>query len=95
MLNINYIYVYTFFCKIKKYNRVGPGQHYRPRLQPKHGTTFLALASIRSFLRPHGAMDSMVFEVTELDGATMICHINSKMKGYLLVLNVSNCYEVA
>ena len=42
-----------------------------------------------------GAMDSMVFEVAELDGATMICHINSKMKGYLLVLNVSNCYEVA
>jgi hypothetical protein len=42
-----------------------------------------------------GAMDSMVFEVAELDGATMICHSNSKMKGYLLVLNVSNCYEVA
>ena len=42
-----------------------------------------------------GAMDSMVFEVVELDGATMICHTNSKMKGYLLVLNVSNCYEVA
>jgi hypothetical protein len=40
-------------------------------------------------------MDSMVFEVAELDGATMICHTNSKMKGYLLVLNVSNCYEVA
>jgi hypothetical protein len=42
-----------------------------------------------------GAMDSMVFEVAELDGATMICHTNSKIKGYLLVLNVSNCYEVA
>jgi hypothetical protein len=41
------------------------------------------------------AMDYMVFEVAELDGATMICHTNSKMKGYLLVLNVSNCYEVA
>jgi hypothetical protein len=27
-----------------------------------------------------GAMDSMVFEVAELFGATMICHINSKMK---------------
>jgi hypothetical protein len=25
----------------------------------------------------------------------MICHTNSKMKGYLLVLNVSNCYELA
>jgi hypothetical protein len=41
-----------FFCKIKN-NRVGLGQHYRPRLQPKHDTTFFALASIRSFLRQH------------------------------------------
>jgi hypothetical protein len=40
-------------------------------------------------------MDSMVFEVAELDGATMISHTNSKMKCYLLVLTVSNCYEVA
>jgi hypothetical protein len=42
-----------------------------------------------------GAMDSVVFEVAELDGATMICHVNSKIKGYLLVLNVSNCYKIA
>ena len=42
-----------------------------------------------------GAMDSMMFEVAELDGATMIFQTNSKMKGYLLVLNVSNYYEVA
>jgi hypothetical protein len=41
------------------------------------------------------AMDYMVFEVAELDGATMICHTNNKIKGYLLVLNVSNFYEVA
>jgi hypothetical protein len=40
-------------------------------------------------------MDYMVFEVAELDEAAMICHTNNKMKGYLLVLNVSNCYEVA
>jgi hypothetical protein len=40
-------------------------------------------------------MDSMVFKVDELDGATIICHTNSEMKGYLLVLNVNNCYEVA
>jgi hypothetical protein len=33
-----------------------------------------------------------VLEVAELNGATMICHTNTKMKGYLLVLNVSNCY---
>jgi hypothetical protein len=41
-----------------------------------------------------GAMNSMVFKVAELDGATMICHANSKKKGYLLVLNISNWYEV-
>jgi hypothetical protein len=39
-------------------------------------------------------MDSMMFEVAELDGATMIYHTNSKMKGYLLVLNISNCYSL-
>jgi hypothetical protein len=39
-------------------------------------------------------MYSMVFEVVELDGAAMICHTNSKSKCYLLVLKVSNCYEV-
>jgi hypothetical protein len=42
-----------------------------------------------------GAMDFIVFEVAELDVATMICHTNGKMKGYLLFLNVSNCYEIA
>jgi hypothetical protein len=42
-----------------------------------------------------GAMDSIVLEVAELDRATMICHTNNKMEGYLLVLNVSNCYELA
>jgi hypothetical protein len=40
-------------------------------------------------------MDFMVFEVAELDVATMICHTNGKMKCYLLFLNVSNCYEIA
>jgi hypothetical protein len=40
-------------------------------------------------------MDYMVFEVAKLDGTTMICHTNIKMKSYLLVLNVSNCYDVA
>jgi hypothetical protein len=45
-----YICIYVF-CKIK--NIIGSGQHYRPRLQPKHDTSFLALASIRSFLWPH------------------------------------------
>jgi hypothetical protein len=35
-----------------------------------------------------------MFEAAELDGTIMICHANSKSKGNLLVLNVSNCYEV-
>jgi hypothetical protein len=39
-------------------------------------------------------MNSMVFEVVELDGEAMVYHANSKTKDYLLVLNVSNCYEV-
>jgi hypothetical protein len=37
----------------------------------------------------------MMFNVAELDGGKMIYHTNSKMKGYLLVLNVNNCYAVA
>jgi hypothetical protein len=41
-----------------------------------------------------GAVDSMVFKVAEMDGATMICHANSKRKVYLLILNVGNCYKV-
>jgi hypothetical protein len=36
-----------------------------------------------------------MFEVAELDRAAMICHANSKRKSYLLVLNVSNYYEVS
>jgi hypothetical protein len=69
---------------ISNSNHVKPDQqHYGPRLQPKHDTAFLALAIIKSFLEHIVAMNSMVFEVVELDGATMICHTNSKLKGYL------------
>jgi hypothetical protein len=55
VFNIEYkLYVCIYvFLQNKKYNRVGPDQHYGSRLQPKHDTTFLALASIRSFLRTH------------------------------------------
>jgi hypothetical protein len=35
-----YICIYDFFCKIKN-NRVGPSQHYGPRLRPKHRTTLV------------------------------------------------------
>jgi hypothetical protein len=89
-----YICIYVF-CKIKIYNHVGPGQHYGPRLQPSTvGWPWLSQA-LGHFWNHIGAMDYMVFQVAELDGATMICHTNTKIKGYLLVLNVSNCYEVA
>jgi hypothetical protein len=56
---------------------------------------FWLLQALDRFWYYIDAMHSMVFEVAELDGTTMIYHTNSKMKGYLLVLNVSNCYEVA
>jgi hypothetical protein len=62
---------------------------------PSTTRRFLFLQALDRFWDHIGAMDLMVFEVAELDGATMIFHTNNKMKGYLLVLNVSNCYEVA
>jgi hypothetical protein len=55
---------------------------------------FWRLQALGRFWDHIGAMYSIGFEVAELDGATMICHTNSKRKCYLLVLNVSNCYEV-
>jgi hypothetical protein len=36
-----YICIYDFFYKIEN-NRVGPGQHYGPRLRPKHRTTLVS-----------------------------------------------------
>jgi hypothetical protein len=84
-----------FFCKIKDIIVSGQtnttGRGYSPNTTQRSWF----LQALYHFWDYIGAMDSMVFEVAELDGATMICHTNSKMKGYLLVLNVSNCYEVA
>ena len=62
---------------------------------PSTARRFWLLQPLGRFWYHIGAMDSMVFEVAELDGATIICRTNNKMKGYLLVLNVGNCYEVA
>jgi hypothetical protein len=62
---------------------------------PSTAQRSLLLQALGRFWDHIDAMDYMVFEVAELDVAAMICHTNSKMKGYLLVLNVSNCYEVA
>jgi hypothetical protein len=67
------------------------GRGYRPSTTRRSWL----LQALGHFWDHIGAMDSMMFEVAELDGATIICHTNSKMKGYLLILNVSNCYEVA
>jgi hypothetical protein len=55
----------------------------------------LLLQALGRFWDYIGAMDYTVFEIAELDRAAMIYHTNNKMKGYLLVLNVSNCYKVA
>jgi hypothetical protein len=55
---------------------------------------FWLLQALCRFCDHIGAMDSMMFEVAELDEATIVCHTNSKIKGYLLVLNISNCYVV-
>ena len=60
-----------------------------------YDTMFFAMQALGRFWDHIGAMDYMVFEVAKLDGAAMICHTNSKMKGYLVVLNVSNWCEVA
>jgi hypothetical protein len=62
---------------------------------PSTARRSLLLQALGHFWYHIGAMDYMVFDVAELDGAAMIYHTNTKMKGYLLVLNVSNCYEVA
>jgi hypothetical protein len=62
---------------------------------PNTARRSLLLQALIHFWDHIGAIDYMVFEVAELDGVAMICHTNNKMKGYLLVLNISNCYEVA
>jgi hypothetical protein len=62
---------------------------------PSTTRRFWLLQALDRFWDHIGAIDYMVFEIAELNGAAMICHTNSKMKGYLLVLNVSYCYEVA
>jgi hypothetical protein len=62
--------------------------------QGAHALCSWLLHALGCFWDHIGSMDSMMFEVAELDGAAMIYHANNKMKSYLLVLNVSNCYEV-
>jgi hypothetical protein len=95
MLNINCIYVYTFFCKIKKIIVSGRANTTGRGYSPSTARRSLLLQALGRFRDHIGAMDYTMFEVAELDGAAMICHTNIKMKDYLLVLNVSNCYEVA
>jgi hypothetical protein len=68
-----------------------PCEHYHRGARPLCSWLLHLLGRFRDHI---GALDSMVFEVAELDGAAIICHIDSKRKCYLLVLNVSNCYEV-
>jgi hypothetical protein len=80
--------MYIFFCKIKNIIVSGrtntTGRGYNP-ITARHSWL---LQELCRFWYHIGAMDSMMFEVTELDGATIICHTNSKMKDYLLVILV-------
>jgi hypothetical protein len=92
ILNINYIYVYTFFCKIKNIIVLGRPSTTSRGYSPSTTRYSCLLQVLGRFWDHIGAMDSMVFEVARLDGATIICQTNSKIKGYLLVLNISNCY---
>ena len=78
------------FCKIKNIIVSGRASTMARGYNPSTGRRYWFLQALGRFADHIDAMDSMVFEVDELDGATMICHTNSKMKGYLLVLNVSN-----
>jgi hypothetical protein len=84
------------FCKIKKYIIVSGYASTMARgysaSMAQHSWLLQALGRFWDHI---GTIDLMLFEVTELDRATIICHTNSKMKGYLLVLNVSNWHEVA
>jgi hypothetical protein len=72
-----------FFCKIKNI-RVGPDQHYGPRLQPSTARRSWLLQALGRLWDHIGAMDYMVFEIAELDWAAMIYHTNNKMKDYFL-----------
>jgi hypothetical protein len=89
-----YICMY-FFCKIKNIIVSDLANTTGRDYSPSTAWHSWLLQALGRFWYHIDANDSIVFEVVGLDGATMICHTNSKMKGYLLVLNVINCYKVA
>jgi hypothetical protein len=96
VFNIEYkLYIYIPFYKIKNIIVSGRVSTTGRGYSPSTARRCWLLQALGRFWDHIGAMDSMMFEVAELDGATMICHTNSKMKCYLLVLNFSNWYEVA
>jgi hypothetical protein len=84
-----------FFCKIKNIIVSGRASTTGRDYIPSTARRSWLLQVLGRFWDHIGAMDFMVFEVAKLDGATMIYHTNSKIKSYLFVLNVNNCYEVA
>jgi hypothetical protein len=70
----------SFFCKIKKYNRVGPGRASTTDrgYNPSTARRSWLLQALGRFGDHIDAMDSMVFEFAELDGATMIVTLTVK-----------------
>jgi hypothetical protein len=66
--------MYIRFCKIKKYNRVGPGRGYNPS-RARRSWLLQALCRFRDHI---DAIYSIVFDVAELDGATMIVTLTVK-----------------
>jgi hypothetical protein len=93
-MNINCIYVYTFI-KIKNIIVSGWASTTGRGYSPNKARRSWLLQALGRFWDHIGVMDYMIFKVAELNGAKKVCHTNSKMKGYLLLLNFSNCYEVA
>jgi hypothetical protein len=83
ILNINCIYVYTFFCKIKNIIVSGRASTMGRGYNPSTVRRFWLLQALGRFGDHVDAMDSMVFEVAELDGATMIVTLIVKSILYL------------
>jgi hypothetical protein len=77
-MNYIYIYVYTFFCKIKNINVSGRASTMARGYNPSTGRRYWLLQALGRFGDHIDAMDSMVFEVAELDGATMIVTLTVK-----------------
>jgi hypothetical protein len=87
--------MYIRFCKIKNIIVSGRTSTTGRGYSPSTARRSWLLQTLGPFWDHIDAIDSMVFEVAELDEATMIYQTNSKNERLFVVLNISNCYEVA